>query len=100
MPGVLDAVLAAVTDLNRQLPPGRRITLSRDASLTGPGGGLDSLGLINLIVGVEQHLEQDLSVRVALTDHETLSRSEQVLATIGTLTDHIEALLAGKTEGE
>jgi len=100
MPGVLDAVLAAVTDLNRQLPPERRIALARETPLYGPGGHLDSLGLINLIVGVEQHVEQDLSASVVLTDSETLSKAESLLATIGTLADHIESLLAGNQNGE
>jgi acyl carrier protein len=100
MPDVLDAVLAVVSDLNLQLPPDRRMALSRETQLLGPGGHLDSLGLINLIVGVEQHVEQALSRRVILTDHDTLSRTDTVLATIGTLTDHIEALLSERPGGE
>lgn len=100
MPRVLEAVLSAVSDLNRQLPPARRLALSRETPLVGAAGHLDSLGLINLIVAVEQQIEDDLSVRIVLTEQETLARSESVLATIGTLTDHIESLLSERTKGE
>ena len=100
MPGVLEAVFAAVSDLNRQLPPELRLALSRDTPLVGVGGRLDSLGLINLVVAVEQHVEDDLSVQIVLTEQDTLARAESVLATIGTLTDHIETMLSGKTKGD
>jgi hypothetical protein len=47
-------ILAAIEELNRQLPPKQRIPVGVDTSLFGEGGRLDSLGLINLLLLVSR----------------------------------------------
>jgi acyl carrier protein len=91
--------LKAVAELNLQLPPGDRLSLSRDTRLVGTGGKLDSLALINLIVGVEQHVSEDLGVNVVLTEDRTLAHADRVMATVGALAEHIDLLISEKGPG-
>ena len=99
MSAILEAILRAIDDLNRQLPAANRIERSAEARLTGVGGHLDSLGLVNLIVAVEQSIESTLGRTVSLTGDETLGASERVFSSVGSLADHVGELLKEKRVG-
>ena len=59
-------------------------------------GKLDSLGLINLIVTVEQNIEDDFDITITLADERAMSQEHSPFRTIKTLTDYIEILLEEK----
>ena len=61
-------VFDAVDDLNKQLPRNKRLDKSPGTRLAGPGGQLDSLGLVNLMVNTEQKLETALGLEVMLAE--------------------------------
>lgn len=96
MASTVDTVLKAVADVNRQLSPALRLRLDPGTVLVGSNSSLDSLALIHLIVGVEQHVSADLGEEVVLTEERTLGNADRLLATVQTLADHIDALIREK----
>ena len=76
------------------LDPASRIPHDPEALLVGEGGRLDSLGLINLMVAVEERLEREHGVVVTLADEEAFSATESPFRTVATLRAHVARRLA------
>ena len=85
-------VLAAVRDVNDVLPVNRRIQESSDAVLFGPGG-LDSIGLVNLVVAVEQGLQDEFEREFVLASEKAMSQRTSPFRTVATLSHYILELL-------
>ena len=64
-----------------------------DTTIYGNDSRLDSLGLINLIVAVEQNIEDEFDVTITLADDRAMSQKRSPFKTVGTLTNYIEMLL-------
>ena len=89
------AVMAAIDEVNEQLPENGQIERSSDALLFGQDGVLDSLGLVNLIVAVEQEVEDSLDESVTLADEKAVSQRNSPFKSVQSLVDYIESLLKG-----
>lgn len=87
---------SAVDELNLQLRRDQRLAKSETERLTGEGGRLDSLGLINLLVLTEQRIEAEFGCQVMLADDQAMSAEASPFATLGTLAAHIRKLLEQK----
>lgn len=59
--------------------------LSGDTALFGEDGLLDSVGLVSLVVAVEQGLDDELGLRVGLADERALSQRSSPYRTISSL---------------
>ena len=57
--------------------------------LYGPGGLLDSLALVHLIIAVEAAIADEFDVHVTLTDERAISQRSSPFRTVGTLADYI-----------
>ncbi len=91
------AVLAAVDEVNEQLPENGQIERSSEALLFGQDGVLDSLGLVNLIVAVEQEVEDAFDETVTLADEKAVSQKNSPFKSVQSLVDYIESLLKGES---
>jgi acyl carrier protein len=96
---ILQAVYTAIDEVNEQLPSGGQIPRSPDAILFGQAGALDSLGLVSLIVAVEQSVENELGATVTLADEKALSQRNSPFRSVATLTEYIGQLLAESNNG-
>lgn len=97
---VIQAIFRAVDELNQQLPKKQRLGKSVDTFLFGDSGVLDSLGLVNLIVTIEQIIEEEFGVAVTLSDEKVLSQKDNSpFETIERLADYISLLLGEKADG-
>jgi acyl carrier protein len=56
-----------------------------ETPLFGPDGILDSMGLVSLIVALEQALEREHTISVSLADEHALSQRRSPYRTVGTL---------------
>ena len=63
-------------------------------SLIGQHGVLDSMGLVTLIVDVEQRLEEEHGIVLILADDRAMSQSKSPFRSVGSLVDHICALMS------
>ena len=64
------------------------VAVDAETVLFGEGGLLDSLGLVTLIVELEQRIEDRFGVRVALADERALSERRSPYRTVGSLADY------------
>lgn len=91
---VIDAVYSAVDDLNEILGADEHLEKSPDVALIGTEARLDSLGLVNLIVLVEEKVQERFGVGITLVDERAMSQSKSPFRTLGSLTDFVEEQMA------
>jgi acyl carrier protein len=86
---VTELIYAAIDEYNEGLPEGHGLAKCPDAPLYGPGSHLDSLGLVSLVVTVEQAVAEEYGREVPLANDRTLSRQGSPFRTVRTLADFI-----------
>lgn len=91
---ILKALFHAIDVINRQLADDRQLQKTEDTVLYGSSGALDSLGLVNVIVVVEQQIEKEFGVIITLADEKALSQKNSPFRTIGTLAEYISSVLS------
>ncbi len=96
---VLRIVYLAIDELNPQLSPERRLEKSTETTLFGRAGRLDSLGLVSLIVAIEQAVEDQLAVSVVLADEKAMSQRSSPFQTVGSLASYVRARLEERDGG-
>ena len=85
-------IFGIIDELNEMLPPDNRLAKSEDTLLSGSGGGLDSLGMVNLIVDLEEELSSRFGHDVNLIDDGTMHLESDPFRTIGTLIEFVKSL--------
>ena len=86
-------IINAVKELNEQLPQEQQLAKSTKTVIFGKDGRLDSLGLVNLLVIIEQNIEDEFDVIITIADERAMSQKRSPFRTIGTLADYIDMLL-------
>jgi acyl carrier protein len=66
-------------------------TIVEETVLVGADAVLDSLGVVQLIVEVEQRVEQRHSISVTLANDKAMSQRNSPFRTVGVLADHVLA---------
>ena len=89
----LDAVYSAIDDLNAQ--PERKVNIEKkpDVMLLETSG-IDSLDLVNLIVGIEQFIEDETGKIVTIVNEAFMSEQNSPLKTVNSLAIHIDSIIA------
>lgn len=96
---IIQAIFKAVDEVNQQLPKEQRLEKSIEAVLFDRSGGLDSLGLVILIVAVEQKIDEEFGVTIMLADEKMMSQRNNPFQTIEALVNHVSILLNDKLNG-
>jgi acyl carrier protein len=65
--------------------------LKEDSVLFGKDGALDSMGLVTLIVAVEQAIEDRFDVSSGLADEKAMSQANSPYRSVATLADYAAA---------
>lgn len=81
-----------------QLEYDQKIDISEGekTKLFGGNGQLDSLGLVSLVVNIEEDIEQELGITLVLADERALSRRTSPFSRIGNLIDYIDELISSQ----
>lgn len=87
------AIYQAVDELNGQLPKGVRVAKSLEAPLYGPGGNLESIDLVNLIIEVEEKVNEAFGVSITIADDRAVSAQNSPFLTLGALQDYVSGLI-------
>lgn len=90
----LDVIYGAIREINAQMPPDQRLAAAPDTILVGEGGVLDSLGLINLLVLVEEGLSSRTGSTVTLLDERYMGVQDGPFRTVGSLAEYVDAQVA------
>jgi acyl carrier protein len=87
-----EIVLEAIRAANRTRPPGDELAVASDAPLFGPGSRLDSLGLVVLLVDIEEALHAE-GVEVTLSDEKAVSRTRSPFRSVPAMVQYIADLV-------
>ena len=70
--------------------------LNGDTLLFGEGGALDSMGLVTLIIAVEQAIEDKYDVIARLADEKAMSQKNSPYRTVSTLATYAATQIEGE----
>jgi len=93
---IIDIIINSLKDLNFHNK--NLINNVEETPLFGSNSELDSLGLVNLIVSVEQYIEDAFHVVIVIADDRALSQKYSPFKTVGSLANYIEILLKEKLD--
>ena len=86
---VLTCLSETLTDCGQELAE----PASETTSLVGRSSTLDSLGLVQLLVALEQQLQEQHDVLITVADDRAMSQRNSPFRTVGTLTDYVQMLV-------
>jgi acyl carrier protein len=95
-PKTLSIIYSVIDEMNDSMATENPLQKQEDTILYGPGSELDSLGLVNLIVSVEQEISDKLGVSLVLADEKALSQKRSPFRTVGALDEYVKSLLANQ----
>lgn len=85
---ILAVVLQSLKTTNLARDPASQLAVSPEAPVFGPGSPLDSLGLLTLLLDVEEDL-QHAGCPVRLSDDRAMSQKRSPFRTVESLVDYI-----------
>lgn len=90
---IVDIIISAANELNEEEEISISEELSPATRLFGENGVLDSMGLVSLVVAVEQAIDEEFNASVSLADEKALSQKNSPYRTIETLAEYAEKLI-------
>lgn len=90
---IMESIYDAIEQLNQALPPERQLEKSAETVLFGKSGKLDSLGLVSLVVAVEEAIEEQYGVSISLADQRAMSQKRSPFRSIGSLAEYAGRLI-------
>lgn len=91
---VVEVIYEAIRDMNRSRSTEAQVSCSEDVVLFGPGGALDSLALVSLILDVEDALDDRSGRRLVLADERAMSQRRNPFRDVRSLADYVMSRLA------
>jgi acyl carrier protein len=89
-----DIVVASLKEVFAQTGAPVPEGVGDDTVLVGKDAVLDSLGVVSLIVEVEQQIEGAHSISLTLANDKAMSQRNSPFRTVGVLTDHVMSMIA------
>jgi acyl carrier protein len=86
----LRIVYETIDVVNQHLPASRRLRKGPDTIIVGVAGSLDSLGIVNFIVTLEEKAGELLGTPIQLLDDTMLVERDSPFRTVATLTSYLE----------
>ena len=68
-------------------------SLNDDTPIFGTKGNLDSLGLVSLLVNLEQNIEDKYGIPITIADEKAMSLKNSPFRTINTLTEYLNGII-------
>ena len=90
---ITNLVFSVIDEINKELSKDEHIIKSLDSVIYGSNGQLDSLGLVNFVVAVEQKIEDVFEKSINLADDKAMSERNSPFQTIETFVNYIYDVL-------
>ena len=90
---ILEAIYAALDEVNLLLPINECIEKSENTLLIGKDGVFDSLQLMNFIIELEQQIELNFKTSILLTDQKAMGHEQEPFNSVRTLAVYLSNLL-------
>ncbi|MEL7480273.1 MAG: hypothetical protein AAGJ29_01815 [Pseudomonadota bacterium] len=85
---VIEAIFAAIDELNPQLAEERRLEKTEEALVFGEDAPFDSLDLVNFVMIVEQNIADATGAEIVLASEAAMSRKRSPYRSIAALADY------------
>lgn len=89
-----DLVLSCLDEVLLEHGHASNVVLGPATRLIGQKSVLDSLGLVTLIVDLEDRLQSDYGISVTLADDRAMSRTRSPFLTVQSLAEYINSTIA------
>ena len=86
-------IYEAIEENSSDWGDGVQIDKSPDSVLFGKKGSLDSLGLVNLMITIEQLIEDEYEVSITIANERAVSQTKSPFRTIAVLTKYVTELI-------
>ena len=96
---ILKTIYKTIDETNEVLAPEKQLDKSPDTILFGQSGHLDSMGLVNFIITLEELIKEEFGVNIVLADERAMSQKNSPFRTVGSFADYIFALLKESNNG-
>lgn len=90
---ILNLIYQTIDEYNEDITNDRKLLKEPNAILYGNSGALDSLGLVNLIVNIEQNIQEKLNISITIADEKALSLNHSPFQSISKLAEYIISLI-------
>lgn len=67
--------------------------MNEETGIYGSSGRLDSMGLVSLLVAVEQAVEDEFDIEIAIANARAMSQKNSPFKTVGSLADYVTELV-------
>ncbi len=94
--GIESVILASIAIVNQSRLPGEQLGISPDAAIFGHGSPLDSLGLVSLLIEIEDQLALR-GCPISLSDERAVSQKRSPFRDVPSLVTYVETLLAPRS---
>ncbi|RMH70482.1 MAG: acyl carrier protein [Gemmatimonadetes bacterium] len=95
---ILHTIYRAIDEFNTLLPTSQHLAKSPHTPLFGGSQAhLDSMGLVNFIILVEQYAEDTFGRAISLADERAMAQRHNPFETTGALADYIARILDEET---
>ena len=81
MTDIIDIIISAMIEASES----SENEVNENTPIFGEGSSLDSLGLVTLLVSIEQKIEDEMGVNITIADEKAMSLKNSPFRTIGTL---------------
>jgi len=96
---ILEIIYQAIDEINTERDVADQLTKTETTVILGSDGKLDSLGLVNLIVSLEEAINDTLDIEITLADERAMSLESSPFKTVASLADYIQVLVAENKNG-
>lgn len=96
---ILEILYAQAKEIGEENRQKELLHPSLETKLYHSKGNLDSMGLVNFIAGTEEKIADIFGVDIILVDEKAMSQVQSPFASIQSLADYIEKLLAKEQNG-
>lgn len=86
-------VLSVLGHMNEDLPPSERVAWEGSTPIVGDGGMLDSLGMANFLVQVEEAVEEKCGIELSLSDQDLMELFEESSLTVSAFSSSLSQKL-------
>ena len=93
---IYKSIYKSIEEVNSQMSKDEQLIKSPDTVLYGESSSIDSIGLINIIVTVEQNIEDDFEKSITLADQKAMSQKQSPFKTVESLAKYIQILIEEK----
>lgn len=89
-------IVPAINEINQGAASTRQIELNESTRLIGEGSKIDSLGLVTLIVAIEEHAYNQTKKQITVASEKAVARTSSPFKTVQSLTSYVHELINEK----